>query len=108
VFSDGGSNFQKLFSTGSSNFAVMASNASLWLSNDYDGNPVGKGCLVQIDHINYTSGAKFSRAMRCERMPKNKMDEDKCDTLEVKVSSPKRSFKKIYFILFADRIKYIE
>jgi hypothetical protein len=83
-FSDGGSKFQTLFTSGINNFAVMASNASLWMYNS-DGDPGGEGFLVKIDHLNYTSGVKFSRAMRCQRMPENKEEEDKCDTLGVKV-----------------------
>jgi hypothetical protein len=64
----------------------MASNASLWMY-DRRGDPEGEGFLVQIDHLNYTSGVKFSRAMRCQRMPQNKEEEDKCDTLAVKVNN---------------------
>jgi hypothetical protein len=63
----------------------MASNASLWMYNEKF-NPLGEGFLLQIDHLNYTSEVKFSRAMRCQRMPQNKEQEDKCDTLDVKVA----------------------
>jgi hypothetical protein len=53
---------------------------------DRRGDPEGEGFLLQIDHLNNTSGVKFSRAMRCQRMPQNKEEEDKCDTLDVKVT----------------------
>jgi hypothetical protein len=47
------------------------------------------GVLVQIDHLNVTSGTKFTRAMSCQKMPKNKDEEDKCDTLKIMVSTVK-------------------
>jgi hypothetical protein len=49
-------------------------------------DPKAEGFLMEIDHLKYTSGVKFSRAMRCQRMPQNKEEEDKCDTLGVKVT----------------------
>jgi len=85
VFSDGSSKFQKLFTKVKNEFAVMASNASLWMYESM-GEPEGEGFLVQIDHLNYTSGVKFSRAMRCQRMPQNKEQEDKCETVDFKVT----------------------
>jgi len=65
----------------------LASNASLWIfgigEND---KPKEAGFLVQLDHLNLTSGTKFCRAMSCQKMPENKEQEDKCETLGLKVS----------------------
>jgi hypothetical protein len=63
-------------------FKMLASNVSVWMPDD---NAVldedEGGFLIQIDHLNLTSGTKYSRAMRCQRMPQNKEQEDKCNTL---------------------------
>jgi hypothetical protein len=65
-------------------FSLTASNASLWFFNGEI--PEAGGFLVQIDHLNHTGRAKFTRAMRCQQMPENYEQEDKCKTLNVDVS----------------------
>jgi hypothetical protein len=61
-------------------YKMLASNVSVWMPDNADLDEDG-GFLIQIDHLNHTSGTKYSRAMRCQRMPQNKEQEDKCNTL---------------------------
>jgi hypothetical protein len=86
VFCAGGNKFQVLYNNfatrmyGTEPVRVLASNVSLWMSSENNFSEDG-GFLIQIDHLNLTSATKFTRAMRCQRMPQNKEEEDKCDTL---------------------------
>jgi hypothetical protein len=60
----------------------LASNASLWYIPGYIKQDERWGFLLQIDHLNVSTGFKFTRAMRCNEMPKDKREEDEnCTTL---------------------------
>lgn len=92
VFSDGGNQFQELQNYDGNKLKIMASNASIWIVNAV----ISEAVLLQIDHFNKTSGTKYTRAMKCQQMPENKVQEEEtCETLDVKVS--KRLFKALIF-----------
>jgi hypothetical protein len=52
----------------------------------------GWGFIYQIDHLNVSTGLKFTRVMHCQTMPTDKKEEDEnCTSLVANV---------IYFYLF--------
>lgn len=82
VFTDGGSKFQYWAFKEWHNILILASNVSLWIQEKSDGN----GTLVQLDHRNESTRVKFTRVMKCDRMPKDKQEQVKnCTILEFKV-----------------------
>jgi hypothetical protein len=85
IFTDGSkfNNYHKF----TSGLQILAANASLWVPRTFEKNLRGEGLLLQIDHLNVTTGVKFSRVMQCERMPQNKREEDENCTLIAKASN---------------------
>lgn len=83
VSTDGKSEFQFLSSDGRlAQLNFLSSNASLWIRDEMKEN----GTLVQVDHRNTSTGVKFTRVMKCWRIPKDKVEEDKCYTSEIMVT----------------------
>jgi hypothetical protein len=66
----------------------LASNASIWhiphsIERERDEE---WGFLYQIDHLNASTGKKFTRVMHCSEIPKGETQEDEnCTTLEENV-----------------------
>jgi hypothetical protein len=66
-------------------FAILASNASIWhiphcIEREQDEE---WGFLYQIDHLNASTGKKFTRVMHCSEIPKGEGQEDEnCTTLK--------------------------
>lgn len=82
-FSNGRSKFQHLYTKDRDAIFVLSSNASVWYQKTLRRN----GTLVQVDHRDKSTGVKFSRVMQCNKMPKDKQEEDQtCSTLYVQVS----------------------
>jgi hypothetical protein len=64
----------------------VASNASVWYIPKYIQKDARWGFLYQLDHLNASTGEKFTRVKHCNEMPKDKQEEDEnCTTLDEKV-----------------------
>lgn len=93
VFTNAACGFQYLRGQFPHLLYMLATNASLWFQE----KSLVNGTLVQFDHRNESTGFKFTRWMQCDRMPKDKQEEDeKCTTVEVKVAF---SFLFILFLI---------
>jgi hypothetical protein len=96
VFTDGGSYFypyshveRKFYFSYYTNvqkvLAILASNASIWhtphsIEREQDEE---WGFLYQIDHLNASTGEKFTRVLHCSEIPKGEGQEDEnCTTLD--------------------------
>jgi hypothetical protein len=67
--------------------AILASNASIWHIPRYIERDEEWGFLYQIDHLNASTGKKFTRVMHCSEIPKGERKEDEnCTTLDEHVN----------------------
>jgi hypothetical protein len=80
IFTDGGSQFHPY--TYSGIVFTLASNASIWHVPTNVEQDEKWGYLIQIDHLNTTTGVKYTRVLECDQMPSDKRQEDEnCTTL---------------------------
>jgi hypothetical protein len=96
IFTDGGSEFQQFgrFSM----LYILASNASVWHIPKYIKQDERWGFLYQLDHLNASTGEKFTRVKHCNEMPRNKKEEDEnCTTKETKVNKLMNVFCKCFW-----------
>ena len=84
IFTDGGSEFNHYYIQARW-LQILAANASIWAPLESE-NLRGAGFLLQVDHLNATTGVKYTRVLNCSRMPQDKMEADeKCKLLTAKV-----------------------